>query len=193
MMENLFIDELELMIAGGLIIIVFLIVLIPRTLTEKQNKQTPHEEDELAVEELSQDTEKQQPPQTNTPKRTPEPEPATEQERLELTRKKLAEREKRMKDEKISELKQKENLIGRKKDENETLTYAPPPHNQTTPLTEQLEKDKQKIQELITKAEQRFEQGELEEKNFKSIISDYQKQIIDLDIKIKKQGGKPPN
>ncbi|MBU0762180.1 MAG: hypothetical protein KKD39_04085, partial [Candidatus Altiarchaeota archaeon] len=107
------------------------------------------------------------------------PRQETERERLERMEKELAMRAEKVKNEKITELEEREKFIFHKN----TPTHPAKPKPVDNLLSE-----KNRLHSLITKAEESYGRGEIEEENFKRIVSDYQKQILDVDVKIKKLG-----
>jgi hypothetical protein len=104
----------------------------------------------------------------------------SESQRLTRTEKELGEREAKMKAEKIRELQEREKVVKRREDEEK----APPEPQKPK---DELTSEKARLMDLIRKAEERYASGELEEKNFKRIVSSYQQQILDLDIQLKKR------
>ena len=120
----------------------------------------------------------------------PEAKPKKETDRQRLTRveKELAGREARMKAEKMRELGEREHLIRMRGEE-----YTPPEpdykldHELDQPAAG-LEKERERIQELMRKAEGSYASGGLEEEHFKRIMADYQRQILELDVKMRKDG-----
>jgi len=109
----------------------------------------------------------------------------TESERLTRTEKELAERESKSKAEKIRELRERESVIKRR----EADEAVNPKDAEAETDTGRLRAERERLEDLIKKAEERFAAGELEERNYKRIVSDYQAQILDIDVNIKRGGG----
>ena len=112
-----------------------------------------------------------------------EDEPRNERERLERIECELAEKRRKLQAEKIADLKARESQINMKRAEE--LSESGGLQDSILKLTE----EKRHLEELIKKAEKRFEAQEIEEKNFKMIVSEYHDSIIDIDIQIKKARG----
>ncbi len=109
----------------------------------------------------------------------------SESERLKRTEKELAERESKVKAERIRELRERESVIKRR----ETDEAAKPVAADAETDTGRLRAERERLEEMVKKAEERFASGELEERNYKMIVSDYQAQILDIDVKIRRGGG----
>jgi hypothetical protein len=167
-------DAFELILAGGLLIVVALMLMIIKALQDRPHKGT----DNLLASSDSV------PEKTNEPESQDieeeiifkqEGEPESERDRLSRLERELQEKYDQVKSEKIRELEEREKLMSnsmnppKKSDEAQAFTS-----------------EKAKIQSLIRKAEESYETGELEEENFKKIVSDYQSHIVELDIKIKR-------
>ncbi|MBD3388264.1 MAG: hypothetical protein GF416_04220 [Candidatus Altiarchaeales archaeon] len=116
------------------------------------------------------------------------PEKETEQQRLKRREKELAEREARVKAEKLKRLAEREHVI-RRREEEEAAAKAQQKVKSQPGDREWIESEKQRIQELIHKAEERFNAGGLTEDHFKKIVAEYQNQLIDLDIRLKRASG----
>ncbi len=157
--------------AVGALVAAGLIVLILRALVGRRGRGFT---EETAFREAAEETAVKE-----QPKPEPPPKPKSERERLSEREKQLADREAKLKAEKVKELEEREKVIGRKEDE---VKGVPPEE------VLRLEAERKRIQELIRKAEERFAGGGLEEKNFKRIVSDYQQQLIDIDVKLKRPG-----
>jgi len=176
-------DETEMLVGGGLLAIGFLALFIIKVWSERDSGGGPSSDEALAS---SDDPLPGQDPGSDPyddpfpgVEDEPEGEPETETERLARIERELAEREAKSKAEKVSELEERAKIIHKK--ESETDAPDPP-----SPDIARLSEEKKQIEGLIKKAEARFDSGELEEKNFKMILLDYQNQIVDLDIKLRK-------
>ncbi len=120
----------------------------------------------------------------NIPEPAPEPE-LSPREKLKKREKDLQERETAMKSEKIRELEEKEKKIFSKAIPDQA---NPIPDNEIEDMPiDSLEEERDRIRKLLDEAEKRFEVGEINEKNFRTIAEDYQKQILNLEIKVKKK------
>ncbi|MFH1055174.1 MAG: hypothetical protein V1744_03645 [Candidatus Altiarchaeota archaeon] len=164
---------LDALIVAGLLAIAALVALIIREILKKRAA-----EEVLAEEPITEPQEKNEVEVAKPP-----PRQESEPQRLARTEKELGEREARLKAERVKELKERENVIQKREDEEKT-----PPKQE--PRLDELEAQRKKTQELIRKAEERYYAGELEEKSFKMIVSNYQKQLLDLGIQMKKRGGR---
>lgn len=107
----------------------------------------------------------------------------SEQERLSRMEKELAERESRLKQEKIRELQDKENVIKRREEEE----HSAPELERPQLRDDKMGAERTRIQDLIKRVEERYQAGELEEKNFKMILSDYHQQLIDLEVQMRRK------
>jgi len=171
----------DALILVGLLLIALLLFLILRALQKK----------DTSIEDLSIEANVQVEDSSSKPQEKREPAPATaaippgkpenEQQRLTRMEKELAAREAKVKAQKIKELQERESVIRQKEAEEKV---APP---QKAEPAEDLAAQRGRVQEMIKKAEDRYYAGELEERNFKRIISEYQQDLIDIDIKMKKR------
>jgi uncharacterized membrane protein len=165
---------------AGLLAILALIALIAKALWEGRGGQELQAEQ--AFEEAREASEEA------LGGRKPEPKPGRESDAQRLARveRELAEREDKAKKEKMADLAEREHVI--KMREVEEAKPPAPPEPEDTLKTQELEKTRGRIIELMGKAEERYAAGELEESNFKRIMSDYQQQVLDLDVKLKVKG-----
>ena len=158
-----------ILIIGGILAIIVLLALIIRELSSGREAEVGE-----VVRSRPEEPEEHR----------PEPPPRKESDRERLTRmeKELSEREERVKSEKIRELEERERLI-KDRGEEDSMPPEPVPEGEEVDL----ESERARLQDLIKKTEESYAAGELEEKNFKRIISDYQQQIVDLDVKLKRR------
>jgi hypothetical protein len=172
-----FMDELELAIAAGLLVIVGLLLMIVKSMLDRGARGSTGG-DELATSSTSNNS-PAGPGDSAIERPDSEPvqqRPETETERLARIERELSEREKKAKEEKVRELEDRAKFILQRNEKKPA----------EDPALAKLNAEKEKIRLLIKRAEESYEVGELEEKNFKRIVSDYQQQLIDFDIKIKK-------
>ncbi len=182
MTEDLFgmLEDPQFYIVAGLLIIVLLVLVILKSFMDREFS-TPSSDKTLASSAdfpSSDDSEGDE--GADDEEQEDESEPETERERLLRMETELAEREAKLKAEKVADLEARESYINKRNIEKaEDEPFA---SDELLKLTE----EKKHLQELVKKAEQRFDSGDLEEKNFKMIVSDYQDQIIDIDVKLRK-------
>ena len=175
-MEDLLVEAL---IAVCLLVAAVIVALIAKALISRSQGASADGGEVLAVSEGSSDAAPAASGGEPEPKMPPKEE--SEPQRLARTEKELAERESRAKAEKIRELAEREKVLRKRE-----VEVAAEPPKQQEPVDDLLE-ERKRMQEMIKRAEERYAAGELEEKNFKRIASDYQQQILDLDIKLKKR------
>jgi type IV secretory pathway VirB10-like protein len=170
---------LDVLIAAGVGIIALLILLILWELYKKFNASS----EGVLASSSSQDlpeAPKDKPDASTAEKPTAPPKQETEAQRLARMEKELSARDAKAKAEKVRELQEREKVIRKRKQEEAK------PQAEETPK-DNLVSERARLQDLIKKAEERYYGGELEEKNFKRIVSSYQQQIIDLDITLRKK------
>jgi hypothetical protein len=168
----------------GLLAALALIVLIVRALLKKVLK--PRKEDVLAASSVSADSVSDEGREDLDEAPEAPARQESEPQRLARMEKELAERDAKAKAEKIRELQERERIIKRRQQEDILVAASAEPEE---PKDEIL-KERQKILDLIKKTEERYAGGDMEEKSFKRILSDYQQQIIDIDIQLRKRKGK---
>ncbi len=175
-------DILDLLIVAGLLVVVGLMLLIFKAMKDRENLLESGDM-ELASSDASHNVAPiSEEPESNQPEPPPQPQrPLTERERLEKMEKELAARAEKAKKEKMRELEERERLV-KGRDSPETTEFS---------SADRLLADKERIQGLIRKAEESYSRGDLGDENFKKIISDYQSQIVELDIKIRKLKDSP--
>ncbi|MFH0863230.1 MAG: hypothetical protein V1875_09430 [Candidatus Altiarchaeota archaeon] len=169
----------------GLLASLALIILILKALIEKGGKSTHG--DVLAVSQVN-DTDSNPPEAEEFDREEAPARQESESQRLARTEKELAERDAKVKAERVRELQERERLIKRR--ETDDAAVAAPAASEPDGQKEELSKERQRILELIKKTEERYANGEMQESSFKSILSDYQRQIIDIDIKLRKKKGR---
>lgn len=118
---------------------------------------------------------------------TPKKESEITLEELARREKKLFERESKIKDGMRRELEEKGVKIERKRlgglVENE-LDKIEDERNKQLEMLDGFKNERKRILRLMEAAEKRYGNGELKEKNFRIIMSDYQKQLIEIDVGI---------
>jgi hypothetical protein len=168
-------DILDALIVAGVLAVLALIILILKAALEKRTREGPDQV--LASDKGLGGGEPAKGDEPQAPLAPPRQE--SETQRLTRVEKELAGREAKTKGEKLKELLERERLIRMRNEES-----AQEPAKASQPQDE-LVGERARVEELIAKAEERFNLGELEEKNFKKIVSDYQEQIIDIDVKLR--------
>jgi len=176
---------LEALIWAGLLVIVVLVVLIFKALSSKPALPSG----DMALASSGSQSAPSGGDDGDKPQETPSGPPVEESEAQRLVRmeKELAEREAKMKAERVSELTERERILLRRRGEEQAAQGQR--QEQTPEERDELTSERGRILELIKKAEERYANGELEEKNFKRIVSNYQQQIIEIDIQLKKRKG----
>ena len=169
---------LALLVAGILVVLYLLSSIVSVLLNRRRGRNV------LAAEDL--DATSQQAPEEAAPE--PEPEPLSERELLAKRESELKKREDRVKSERLRELEQREKMVSSKKSD----ALFPEDNEFLTPEEKgagEMEAERKKLLDFISKAEDRYARGEISDQNFRRIVSDYQQQLIELDVKIRKQRG----
>ncbi|MFH1403926.1 MAG: hypothetical protein ABIH11_06640 [Candidatus Altiarchaeota archaeon] len=129
--------------------------------------------------EVSQEPLMQEPERPYTP---PEPE-LTPKQKLKKREAELQKREDAMKAERMRELARREKHVETRVTPDTGAATA----NQDPSSPDSFDEERRRVKRLLDDAEKRFASGEISERNFRTITGDYQKQLIDLDVKIKKK------
>jgi hypothetical protein len=159
-----------IILAFGAIVILYLALMILRELLSQSDEFEPEE----TSDERESEADGSLPAEDSPPEESGAPE--SEAERLRRIENELKDREQKRKAEKIRELEERENIICQREREVHHPIERPP--------TQELETEKIRVQDLIRRAEESYFMGDIEEANYKRIMEDYQRQLLDLDIKI---------
>lgn len=121
------------------------------------------------------------------------PRPKTERELtledLRVREERLREREERLKRRKMLELEEKEKSVERKhvtgivKDERK-ITDAMEEEEEEEQLVEETVNNRKRLVKLMELAEDRYKDGLMSEKNFRSIMNSYQKELVETDVEM---------
>lgn len=181
-----------MIVAGGLFVIVILVLAILKALVSREGGS----DDVLAVSSDSDVEEGEMPDSESNGGEKPQDddddsndgyyddptENMSDSEKLKWREDKLAKRAGKIKSEAMAELEEKERLIRLRELELKADVEAVKPQDMEALLGE-----REKLSDLIKKAALRFESGDLEERNYKMIVSDYQSKLIELDVQIAKK------
>jgi hypothetical protein len=107
---------------------------------------------------------------------------------------KLREREERLKHRKLSELEEKERSVERKHitdvlKEERKLTDEMERERERVLQMEEFGNNRKRLVKLIELAEDRYNEGMMSEKNFRSIMASYQKELVEIDVEMAKIKG----
>lgn len=126
------------------------------------------------------------------------PSPKSEKEltidELKTREERLREREEKLKRKKMLELGERETLVERKQvtsivKEERKITDAIEEKRERELKLEEMRDNRKRLVKLIELAEDRYKDGLMSEKNFRSIMNGYQKELVEVDVEMAKLRG----